>query len=87
MVVAVDAVNEVGTSLDHTLVHQLLEWLFLAAYAEVVQELVPETRVNQVTCGMLATTYIEIHALPVLVGLFAHETLVVVWIHVAEIVG
>ena len=43
MVIAVDAVNEVRTALNHALVHQLLEWLFLAAYAEVEQELVPET--------------------------------------------
>ena len=37
VVIAVDAVNEVRAALNHTLVHQLLEWLFLAAYAEVEQ--------------------------------------------------
>ncbi len=86
VVVAVDAIYEVGATLDHTLVHQLLERLFLAAYAEVEEELVPETRVNQVTGSVLATTYVEVNILPVLISLLAYEGIVVVWVHVAEIV-
>ena len=37
------AVDEVGASLNHTLVDQLLEGLVLAGVAGVVEELVPET--------------------------------------------
>ena len=87
VVIAVDAVNEVRATLDHTLVHQLLEWLFLAAYAEVEEELVPETGVNQVTGSMLATTYVEVHVLPVLISLLAYESLIVVRIHIAQVVS
>ena len=43
MVVGVDAIYEVASSLNHSLVDKLLERLFLAAHAEVEEELVPET--------------------------------------------
>ena len=36
---------------------------------------------------MLATTYVEIDVLPVFSSLFRYESLVVVRIHIAEIVG
>lgn len=36
---------------------------------------------------MLATAYIEVYVLPVLVGFFAYEGLVVVWIHIAQVVS
>ena len=36
---------------------------------------------------MLASAYIEVDILPVLVGFLAYETAVVVRIHIAQIVG
>ena len=82
-----DAIDKVRTPLDHSLVHELLERFILRANAEVEEELVPETRVDQVTRGVFRTTHIEIHLLPVVGRLLAHERRVVVRIHVAEIVG
>ena len=81
-----DTIYEVRASLDHTLVDELLEWLLLAYISEVEEELVPETRVDEVTCSMLGTTDIEVHVSPVLVCLAAYKGLVVVRIHIAEIV-
>ena len=73
--------------MDHTLVHQFLERLFLAAYAEVEEELIPETTVDQVTRGMLRTSYIEIHILPVVISFLRNQCLFIVGIHIAQIVS
>ena len=81
------AIDEVGTTLNHTLVHQFLERLFLATHAQVEEELVPEARVDEVTRGMLRTTHVEIHVLPVFVGLLRHQSLFVFRVHIAQIVG
>ena len=81
------AIDEVRTSLDHTLVDQLLERLFLHAVTIVVEELVPEPAVNQVAGGMLRSAHIEVHVLPVFIGCLSHQRLVVVRIHIAQVIG
>ena len=53
---SVDAVHEVRPSLDHTLVDQFLERLFLANDTQVEQELIPETAVDQVAGSVFRTT-------------------------------
>src|SRR3712207_9577997 len=70
---AVDTVNEVGTALDHTLVDELLEGFLLATYATIEQELVPKATIDKVSRGMFGSSDVQIHVLPVRVGLFAHE--------------
>ena len=82
-----DAVNEVAASLDHALVDKFAERLSLANIAVVIEELVPETAVDQVTRGMLGTTHIEVHLTPIFIGLLRNEFLIVVRIHVTQIVG
>ena len=82
-----DAVYEVASALYHTLVDELLEGLVVLAITEVVEELVPETRVDEVTRSMLATTHVEVHVLPVLAHLVIHECLVVAGVHIAQVVG
>ena len=82
-----DAINKVRPPLDHSLVHQLAERFILRANAKIEEELVPEARVDQVAGGVFRTAHIEIHLLPVVGRLLAHERRVIVRIHVAEIVG
>ena len=82
-----NTINKVASSLNHTLIDQLLEWLFLARNTQVEEELVPETAIDEVTSSMFATTYIQVHILPILISLFADQCLIVVGIHVAEIVS
>ena len=65
-----DAIHKVAATLNHTLVDQLLEWLFLHTDAQVIQELVPESAVDEVTSSMFTTTYIQVHILPVFSSLF-----------------
>ena len=65
-----DAIDKVATALNHALVYQLLEGLFGYGVTQVVEELVPEARVDQVTRGVLCTTYVEVYMLPVVVILF-----------------
>ena len=81
------AIDEVRATLYHALVDELLEGLFLAAHAEVEEELVPEARVDEVTRGMLRTAHVEVDVLPVLVGLRAHEGLRILRVHIAQVVG
>ena len=87
MVVADDAVDKGAGTLYHALVDEFLEGFFLARHTIVVEELVPEAGVDKVTGGMLGTAHIEVHILPVFIGLTAHECLVVVRVHVAQVVG
>ena len=82
-----DAIDKVAPALNHALVNQFLERLFLARHTHVEEELVPEAAVNQVTRSMFATAHIQIDILPILVSLLAHQSLVVVWVHIAQIVG
>ena len=80
-------IDEVASSLDHALVDKFLEGFFFAAVSVVVEEFVPEPAVDQVSGGMLRTAHIEIHVLPVFIDFLIHQGLVVVWIHVAQVVG
>ena len=81
-----DTVNEVASSLNHTLVDEFLEGFLLLAHAQVEEELVPEARVDEVTCGMLAAAHVEVNVLPVFRCLLANESLAVVGVHVAQVV-
>ena len=87
LVGVLDAVNEVAATLNHSLVYKFAEWLGLAHIAVVIEEFVPETAVDQVACGVLGTAHIKVNLTPVFVGFLAHEGLVVVGIHIAQIVG
>ena len=82
-----DAVNEVAATLNHTLVDQLAERLSFTNITIVIEELVPETAVNQVSRGMFGTTHIEVYLTPVLIGLARYKLLVVEGIHVTQIIG
>ena len=87
LVGVLDAIYKVGAALYHALVNQFLEGFFLAGNAQVEEEFVPEAAIDEVTCGMLAASHIQIYVLPVLIGLLANECLAVVRIHVAQVVG
>ena len=76
-------IDKVRATLNHTLVDQLFERLVLAYIPEIVEELVPEPRVDQVTCGMLRASEIEVHLTPIVVGLLAYECIVVMRVHVS----
>ena len=82
-----DAIDEVAPSLNHALVHQLLERFFGYGNAEVVQELIPETGVYQVTGGMFGTAYVKVYIVPVFIYFLIYKCLVVVRVHVAQIIG
>ena len=75
---AFDAVNVVAAALYHALVHQLPERLRLGHDAKVVQELVPEAGIYQVTGGVLGTAHVQVDVTPVGVGFLAHEGLRIV---------
>ena len=80
-------IDKVGTTLNHALVDKFLERLVGTRISTVVEELVPEARVDKVTCSMLSTTHIEVNTAPIFVGILAHKSLVVLWIHIAQIVS
>ena len=80
------AINEVRTTLNHSLVDQLLERLVFADITQIIQELIPETTIDQVSSSMFATTQIQIHLSPIIVRLLADQCLVIVRIHVAQII-
>ena len=80
-------IDKVASSLNHALVDELLERLFLAAHAIVMEELIPETAVDQMAGGVLRAAHIEVDMAPVFVSLLRDELLIVVGIHVAEVVS
>ena len=82
-----DSIYEIRASLDHTLIDQFSERFLLAHITKVEEELVPETRVDKVTCSMLSSTDIEVHITPVLVRFASYQHLRVMRIHITEIVG
>ena len=82
-----DTVHKVTAALNHTLVEKFLVWLWFAHIAVVVEELVPEAAVYQVTCGVFGTAHIKVDLTPILVGFLAHQRIIVVWIHIAQIVS
>ena len=68
LVRTLNAVDIVRATLDHSLVDQSLERLILADDPEVVEELIPEAAINQVTRSVLGAANVEIHLSPVTVG-------------------
>ena len=84
---AYDAVHEAGATLDHTLVDKLAERLLLADIAQVVEELVPETGVDEVAGGVLCTSYVKVHVAPVFIRFPAHQGIMIVRVHITEIIG
>ena len=82
-----DAINEVAAALNHALVDEFAERLSLAYIPVVIEELVPESAVDQVTRSMLGTTNIKVYLAPIIIGLVRDKCLVVVRVHVAQIVG
>ena len=76
------SIYKVGTSLNHSLVYKLAEWLRLHNIAKVVKELVPESGIYKVACCMLCTANVEIHISPVLICLPAHKSALVGRVHI-----
>ena len=79
-----DAVHKIRAPQNHSLIDQLSERLVFGYLAPVEQEFLPETGVQQVANGMFGAADVHIHILPVGFGLFAHKTLGIVGVHVAE---
>ena len=77
------AIDEVRTPLNHTLVDEFLKGLVLADITEVVEELVPEAAVDKVSRGVLAAAEVEVHLPPVLVHCGRYQCLAVVVVHIA----
>jgi len=69
------AIYEIGATLDHSLVDELFKRLLLAYISSVIKEFVPESGVDEVTCGVFRTPDIEVHIAPVFIGLAAHQFL------------
>ena len=80
-------IHEVRAPLYHSLVDEFLERLLHMAHTEVVEEFVPEARVDEVTGGVFRTAHVEVDVLPVFGSLGREQCLVVVGIHVAQVVG
>ena len=73
-------------TLNHALIDEFLERLLAFYNLNILEELVPEAAVNEVACGVLAATQIEVHIIPIPVSLWAYQRLAVVRIGVAGIV-
>ena len=82
-----DTIYEVGTSLDHTLVDQFLEWFIFANDTHIIQEFIPETAVNQVTGSMFRTTYIQVYIAPVSVHILIDQSFIIVRIHITQVIS
>ena len=82
-----DTINEVTAPLNHTLIDEFLEGLVLARIARVIEELVPETRVNQVTSSVFSTTNIKVDIAPIFISITTDEGLLILWVHIAQIVS
>ena len=81
-----DAIHKVASSLNHALVHQFLERFFYGGNAEVVEELVPETGINQVAGGMFRTAYVEVDVTPVFIHFLVYQGSMVTRVHITQIV-
>ena len=53
---------------------------------DIIEELMPETGIEQMQRGVLHTAVVPIHGAPVLLGLAGEELLVVVGIHIAQVI-
>ena len=82
-----DTIYKIAASLNHALIYQFQERFFYSGNVYIMQEFIPETRVNQVSGSMFGTTYVKIYVLPVLVYFRVDQCFVVTWIHITEIVS
>ena len=82
-----DTVYEITTSLYHSLVDELLERFFRDGNTHIIEELVPETGINKVAGSMFGTADVKVDALPIPVDSRVYKCLVVVWVHIAQIIG
>ena len=82
-----DPVHKLALSLDHALVDEFLERLLFADQSHIIEEFVPETGINEVARSVFGAADIKIHVPPVLIGVPAHQRLVVLRIHIAQIIG
>ena len=87
LVRADDPVNEIRTSLNHTLIDEFLERFRLADVSEIVQEHIPEPRIHEVACSVFDTSDVKVYVLPIFVGLFGYQLLVVMRVHVTQVVS
>ena len=87
MMIVVDTIYKVGTTLYHALIDEFLIGFFLAAYAVVMEKLIPESRIDQVSRGMLRSPYIEIYILPIFIDILGDEGILVLGIHISQIVS
>ena len=81
-----DAIDKVGPTLDHSLIDKSLERFVFADISEVIEEFIPEAGVDKVTGSMFGTADIQINIPPVLIGLTADKSLIIMGIHVPQIV-
>ena len=82
-----DSIHKIASALNHSLVNEFSERLFLTHNACVKQKLIPEAAINKVTCGMFGTTYVQVYITPVIICLTTYKLVVVFRIHITEIVG
>ena len=81
------AIDKIRPPLNHPLVYQLLERLRLTHHTEVIEEHVPETRINQMPRGMFRSSQIQIDIPPILISLLAHQGMIVMGVHIAQVIG
>ena len=67
-----DSVDKVRAALNHALVYEPTERFFFADITKVVEEFVPETGIDEVPCGMLGASNVEVDVAPIFVCLAAH---------------
>ena len=82
-----DTVDEVRAPLDHPLVHQLAEGFILYDKSEVEEELIPEATIDQVPCSVLSSSDIEVYLTPIGILSGCYQSLAIVWVHIAQVVG
>ena len=68
------------------MVDEFLERLIFANIAQIIEELIPETRIDQVSRGVLGTAEIEVHLTPVSVHVLINQRFVVVRVHITQVV-
>ena len=69
---------------DHAVRGTLLVWLLGGDHADIIQEFMPETAVQQVQGGVLHTAVVPVHRAPILQSLFAGDGVVVLRVAIAQ---
>src|SRR5690606_31517307 len=80
------AISKGRSSQNHPLVDQLFERLILRNNTLIFQKLMPKTSVQKVTCSMFATTYVQIHILPIGICRLTYRSSIIEGIHITQIV-